>query len=129
MPKGVGGDPFRESSPAHSLVKRTLHMRFVQMISPQFLCRRNLRERLLWKEPLPDKLLGCRGIFLFKPVVEKDSRISRHKVFVMDLLYYLKLGIQLQHNRLRQGKRAVLLPFSMDREYSGLEVEILHPQL
>ena len=80
VPKGVGGDAFGELGPAHSLVKRILDMRLVQMISPQFLCRRNLRECLLRKKPLPDKIPGCRGIFLFKPVIEKDSCISRRKI-------------------------------------------------
>ena len=60
--------------------------------------------------------------------MENDSCISRREVFVMDLVHYLKLGSQLRRNGLRQGDRAVLFPFCVDREYSGLEVEILHPR-
>lgn len=125
MTKGVGSDAFREPGPAHSLVECALNMRLVQMISPQFLCRGNLRQCLPRKKPLPYKIFSCRGIFLLKPVIEKDPGISRPEIFIMDLLHQLNLGSQFWYNRLRQGNRAVLFPFPMDREDSDLELKSL----
>ena len=71
--EGVGGDALGELGPPDRFTKGFLDMRFMKMISPQFLSRRNLREGLLREEPLPDKILGCRWILLLQSVVKKHA--------------------------------------------------------
>jgi hypothetical protein len=70
--EGIRSDTLCNFSPAYSPVKRILYMSFVQMISPQFLCRRNRRECILRKKPLPGEILRSGGRFLFEQVVEKN---------------------------------------------------------
>ena len=127
--EGMRSDALGELGIPDRFIKGLLDMSLVEMIPSELFCARNRCKRLLREEPLPDKILCCRRILLFKQVVKKHSCISCCEIFVMNVLNKLKLVSQFRHNRLRKRNRAVLLPFSMDSEYPGIEVKILHTQL
>ncbi len=127
--ESMGGDALREPGPPDRCVKRLLDMRFMKMIPSKLFCARNRCKRLLRKEPLPDEILRGGGILLFELVVEKYARVPRREIRFMELLHSFKLGRQLRYDCLREWHSPVFLALSMDRKYSGVEIEILHPQL
>jgi hypothetical protein len=82
--EGMGGDAFGEFGSSDGFVKGTLDMGLMQVIATQFPTRRGQGQRLLGKEPLPDKVLGRPGIFLFQEISEKDTGKSGGEILIMD---------------------------------------------
>ena len=127
--ESVGRDSFSEFGAANSLVKRFLDMLFMHVIPALLLRIRHKRQRLLRKEPLPDKVLCRFRIFLFKLIIQKYTRKTLCHILIMEFFYRLKLLSQFKDDLLRYRHCPALIAFSSDRENSGVKIEILHPQL
>jgi len=128
VPKGMRPDALGELGSPYRHFNRFLDARIMQVIAPEFLGARDRRKRFLRKEPLPDVFLGRAGIFLFEGVVEKDARITRGEVLVVEFADDLKLLLQLRHECLRYRHGSVLVALAVDGENAVLEVEMLNPQ-
>ncbi len=130
MAAGRGGYPFQELCLPDRRPERLLPVRFGQMLSPVLPLHWHKSPRLGRQEPLPAQFPGDGRILLVAQTLPEYARVPCRTVLVREFHHPLKLSLQCQQNRLREGNAPVLLPLAVvEGEDAGGAIAMMQAQL
>ena len=87
------------------------------------------RQGLHRKEPLVQQLFGSFWIFSFNCIIKEHTVITGSQIPFVKVSHPFHLRFQLRQNRFRNRHCSILLPLAVNRQDSGIEIEISHPEL